>query len=47
MIVLVSHIKAAGLDERVVFVDCDELDKHLEFELCIDFEHIDVVLVVG
>ena len=47
MLVLDSHIKAAGLDERVVVVDCVELEKDFEFELCIDFEHIDVVLVVG
>ena len=47
MLVLVSHIKAAGLDETVLVVDCVELDKDFEFELWIDFENIDVVLVVG
>ena len=47
MLVLDSHIKAAGLDERVFVVDCVELDKEFEVELCIDFENIDVVLVVG
>ena len=45
MLVLDSHIKAAGLDERVFVVDCVELDK--DFELCIDFENIDVVLFFG
>ena len=33
MLVLDSHIKAAGLDERVVAVDCVELEKDFEVEL--------------